>query len=203
MTKPTIAHSLTYLFKDDDWFWKVSVGVLMLLLMCAGIGYFFVIGYYVETVRRCRRRQWTLPEWNKPGPLWRSGAMVGAALLCYTAVIIAGLGALGSGGLLTAGIVFVLTHAFIQPFVVLSYLERESFASCFAARSFAAMVRTNGLGALQAAMAGFGIVTIVLSFGWMALIVGWPFFIVWGMLAAAAFTATLDPAADIIEAQVL
>jgi hypothetical protein len=45
--------------------------------------------------------------------------------------------------------------------------------------------------------AGFSIFVVVVCLGWMALIVGWLFFIFWGMLVAASFTASLAPSSDI------
>lgn len=191
MITSTIAPALTYMFKDDDWFWKVSVGVLALLLIGLGVGYFLVIGYYVETARRCTKNDATLPEWNMLAKLWHTGRIVGAAMLCYSVLVLAGLAAVHQAHALTAGIAIVVTHALIQPFVVVSFLEHESFASCFAFRSFAATIGRNGMRAATIIGSGFGIFAVVLCFGWMALIVGWPFFIFWGMLAAAAFTASL------------
>jgi Protein of unknown function (DUF4013) len=175
MTQTTLSHSLTFMFKDEDWFWKVLLGALALLLVAAGIGYFFVIGYHVETVRRCRKHEPALPDWNPLSPLWRSGLRVGSAMLCYSALASACLAAVHLTGVFAIAMGIVVTHTIVLPFVILSFLQGESLKSCFALHA-------------------------VFCFGWMALIVGWPFFIFWGMLATAAFTASLAPALESTEA---
>jgi hypothetical protein len=200
MTTTTIAHSLTFMFKDEDWFWKVSLGALALLLTGVGIGYFLVIGYHVETVRRCRTSEPSLPEWNRLRPLLHTGWIVGSAMLCYSVLVLGCLTAVHRASLLNAGIAVVVIHTFVLPFAALQFLEAGTLTSCFALRSFAAVIRRTGLRALTITSTGFGIVVIVLCFGWMALIVGWPFFIFWGMLAAAARTAGLAPAPYLNEA---
>ncbi len=200
MTTTTLSHSLTFMFKDEDWFWKVSVGALALLLIGAGIGYFFVIGYQVETVRRCRNHEPSLPEWNSPGMLWRSGLRVGSAMLGYCALIAACMTAIHHTGIFNIGIGIVAAHTVVLPFVILRFLQDGSLRSCFDFQSMGSMIGRNRRGAAQAACAGFCIFMTVFCFGWMALIVGWPFFIFWGMLAAAALTASLAPASESIEA---
>jgi hypothetical protein len=193
MSKHTITHSLTYMFKDDDWFWKVSLGALALLLIGVGIGYFLVIGYQVETVRRCRANDPVLPEWSALKDLLRGGFIVGSAMLLYSAVVVACLIAVRHTGMFAGLIGTVLTHAFVLPFVILSYLDAGSFRSCFAFGSFSAVIRRNAIGALSVTTSGFAIFALVLCLGWMALILGWPLFIFWGMLVAAAGTASLAP----------
>ena len=201
--KTTVTHALTFMFKDDDWFWKVSLGALALLLIGTGVGYILCIGYHVETVRRCRNQEPQLPDWNDLRLLWRAGRVVGCAILLYCAAVLGCLAAVHQARAFYAGIAVLAVHTCIQPFVVLRYLDRGTMRSCFAIGSFAAAARRNGLRALGMTGAGFGIVGVVVCFGWMALIVGWPFFIFWGMLAAAAFTASLAPSSDISEAAAL
>jgi hypothetical protein len=196
MTQTTISHSLTYMFKDEDWFWKVSLGALALFSVCLGAGYFLVVGYQVETVRRCRRNDHTLPDWNALGQLWRSGLRVGGAALCYCAAVTAALVAFRQTGMFAGLIAVVLTHTFILPFLIIRFVEEGTLRSCFSLGTIASMIRGNGLRAATVTLAGFAIFTAVLCFGWMALIVGWPFFIFWGMLAAASFTAALSSSSD-------
>ncbi len=200
MTQTTLSHSLTFMFKDEDWFWKVSLGALALLLVAAGIGYFFVIGYHVETVRRCRKHEPALPDWNPLSPLWRSGLRVGSAMLCYSALASACLAAVHLTGVFAIAMGIVVTHTIVLPFVILSFLQGESLKSCFALHAMGAMINSNRRSAVQVTSAGFCIFMTVFCFGWMALIVGWPFFIFWGMLATAAFTASLAPALESTEA---
>jgi hypothetical protein len=197
MTTTTFTHSLTYMFKDEDWFWKVSLGACALLAIGCGAGYFLVMGYQVETVRRCRMNETTLPEWNSPRLLWRTGLTVGSAMLCYTAIVLGGLASIHHASVLSAVIGIVVIHTFLLPFVTLRFLERGSFASCLSVAAIASLVRKNGLRAAEMTAAGFSIFVVVVCLGWMALIVGWLFFIFWGMLVAASFTASLAPSSDI------
>jgi hypothetical protein len=133
----------------------------------------------------------TLPEWGQQRRLWRTGLIVGSAMLCYCAVVMGFLAAVHCASLLHAVITIVVMHTFLLPFVTLRFLEEGTFTSCVSVPAIIAAVRANGFRAVEMTASGFGIFVIVFCFGWMALIVGWLFFIFWGMLAAASFTALL------------
>lgn len=197
MTHTTLSSSLSFMFADEDWFWKVSLGALALLLTGTGIGYFFVIGYHVETVRRYREHESTLPEWNRPGTLWRSGLRVGIAMVCYTTLVVASLASVHQIGALTIGICILLTHTVVLPFVVLQFLKVGSLSSCFALPALTSIAGRNIFASVQKTAMESCILLAVASFGWMALIVGWPFFIFWGILASASLTASLTPFSEI------
>lgn len=189
------------MFKDADWFWKVSLGALALCAIPAGIGYPFVVGYCVETVRSCRTDELTLPEWTNPVRLLKHGIRVGSALALYSLVVCLVLAAVSRhADLLTVLTAVILVHTFVGPFVMLRYLSDGSFRSCFDLRSAFAIVKSNGYRATEITGLSFGVFLVVLCFGWMALIIGWPFFIFWGMLVSASFTAMLASSRELIEA---
>lgn len=191
----TLSHSLTFMFRDDDWFWKVSLGALALLLIPVAAGYCFAIGFLVETVRRCRRHEDGLPDWSDIAPLWKSGRSVAPALALYTALASLALGAMVHQTSLPVVLLSaVLVHAFAGPFVILRYLEHPTAGACFNLRALARLAASCGMRAFELSGYAFSVFVIVLCFGWMALIVGWPFFIFWGMLVSASFTAQLAPA---------
>ncbi|HLE56285.1 MAG TPA: DUF4013 domain-containing protein [Rhodothermia bacterium] len=177
--------SFAYVFKDEEWFKKLSVGGLFVLLAMFIIGSFFVAGYELEVMRRVMRRdRRPLPQWDDLGRKLGEGFMLMVAFLVYAVpIMIVSTFSDGDGGVLAA----LMTLAFFLwvPAVQIQYARTSDFSACFRGAEIFQFVRSNLGTYVPAALLSILVWGLAFSFGWLAFIIGWPWVIFWGSLVSS------------------
>ena len=180
-----ISQSFSYMFKDPSWFFKVFVGGLFLLLSFVVVGIPFVLGYEVALIKG-KEKELVLPDWNEAGKKFREGAIVLGAGLAYAFLTYLILGFFFKTPSVIPQFVAAVTGAFVWlPLVMVQFASKGTLLSCFIVPSiFSRLYRKPGP---FATVLGVSILVIAstVTFGWMTLIVGWPFVVFWGIAVQA------------------
>jgi hypothetical protein len=172
------------MFKDSSWFFKVFLGGAFLVVSIVLIGLPFVLGYEIEHIRGvAEESESILPEWKNMRKLFKEGFTVLCASLVYTSFVLS-LIVTASGihatSLMVAAVVLIIF--FWMPLVLIQFTKRSTFFSCFSILEIVKRCALHPL--LYSVSLATGFLTIAASvfFGWMSMIVGWPFVVFWGIL---------------------
>ncbi|MEE9224971.1 MAG: DUF4013 domain-containing protein [Bacteroidota bacterium] len=173
-------NSFSYVFRDEDWLKKIFVGGLFILLSILIIGFFFIVGYQLEIMRRVMRREAKpLADWDDLGRKLGEGFMLAVAVLVYAVpIMIVGSFLDGEAGLLVG--LMVLAFLIWIPAVQIQYARTSDFTACFRAGEIFEFVRKNLGTYLPAVLLSTLVCGLVFGFGWIVLFVGWPWMIFWG-----------------------
>jgi len=172
--------SFSFVFRDDDWFKKIFIGGLFVILGIFVIGFFFVVGYQLELIRRVMRREAKpLPDWDDMGRKLGEGFMLSVAMLVYAVPIMIVISiSEGEGGLVVA--LLALALVIWIPGVEIQYARTSDFSACFRGGEIFQFMREN-LGAyLPAVLLALLVGGFTYAFGWLAIVIGWPWVIFWG-----------------------
>jgi len=179
-----IARSFSLMFKDSSWFFKVFIGGIFLIASVMVVGIPFILGYEIEHIRGFVEHQENiLPEWKNMRKIFKEGFVVLCATLIYTAILLSlivainGMPAVWSILIAIIGIVF-----FWMPLVLIQFTKRSTFFSCFSIPEIFARCVLHPLLTIAALITGFLTITATILFGWMSIILGWPFVVFWGIL---------------------
>jgi len=180
-----LRNALTYMFKDTDWFAKVSIGAIMLLFCFLGIGLIFIFGYQVLLLRRLLSNQRdSLPEWLPLRPVIKEGVLSLSLILIFLIPLFCFL--LFSKNLpLLVGIGIITL--FLIPLSQTRFAETGSFWSGLDIIRIFHMLMIHWKKIIIFLPIGYFFVCITVCFGWMCIIVGWPFIIFWGILVFSDF----------------
>jgi hypothetical protein len=180
--------SFVFMFKDDFWFSKVFIGGLVFLLSGIVVGIFLLLGYLAELMNGLLHDNEILPEWRHSGRFFSHGIRLVLAFTAY-ALPFAALNVVYHSAWLMAGSIILLL--IVSPIIAAQYAFRFSLRDCFDWKSIIRFVFLNPLLFLRGILLSYCTMILSISFGWMILIVGWPFIIFWGMLVQAHMFAGL------------
>ena len=188
-----IARSLSHMFKDSSWFFKVFLGGSFLVGSVVIIGLPFIVGYVVEHIRGiARQNESVLPEWKNLRHIYQQGLVVLLAGLAYVALFIAFVIAVGGMPATTLTIVGGAVILFVwMPLVLIQYAKEPTFFSCFSILEIVKRWALHPFLYAEALAIGFLTVAATVLFGWMSMIVGWPFVIFWGILVQSQILGQL------------
>ncbi|MDE3057969.1 MAG: DUF4013 domain-containing protein [Bacteroidota bacterium] len=186
---PRLSNSLVFLFKDDFWFSKVFIGGLVLLLSGAVVGIFLVLGYLTELTNGILHDNEIPPEWRHGKRFFSHGIRLVLALAAYAAPLTVVNVLSHSASLLTVSIVLFLVAA---PVIEAQYSIRFSLRDCFDWKSINRFIVRDPALFARGIFISYGTIVLSISFGWMTLIIGWPFVIFWATLVQAHIFATLE-----------
>ena len=176
-----VGRSFTYMLQQPGGLAKLIIGGL--LMFVPFIGWAFVAGYIIRTMRQVAAGSDALPEWTDWGQLLVTGILVWVGSLIYE---IPGfiMGRFGTGGsflqALWGLVVFIVLPAALVRFAV----SDNNFGAFFDFEAIFAFIQTNSsnyiLAIVLALVAGF-----LSMFGLILLIVGVVFTIMWAALVTA------------------
>ena len=171
------------MFKDGSWFYKVFVGGLFVALSAIALGIPFILGYQIKHVRNMiEKKEDTLPEWKKMGTVFRDGIAVLCAVVIYVAVMLAAAFVAGAAfSTLPLAIATSIALFFWLPLIIIQYAKTPTLFACFNLVTLVAPVVKRPSAFATAMGISFAVITAVFAFGWMSLIIGWPFIIFWGI----------------------
>lgn len=180
-----ITPSLKFALKDPEWFKKFCIGVGVLIVPIVSFAWY---GYLLETSRRIARGDERLPEWSPFGQYFTEGLKFGVAKLIYfipqltiafgslfaamafllppfndaedvfrnflifTIVLIA---------MSAFSILYRIVFQFVQPEMVINFLQKQSFGSLFEWGRFWDLFQANRGEFLKAS--GYSIALIILG----------------------------------------
>jgi Protein of unknown function (DUF4013) len=176
--------SFVFMFRDPDWFSKVFIGALALVLSFTGIGFLLVCGYMVKTAGGVMHGEPYLPEWKDWRSLLKAGSLVTIAIAAYLLPFVGGIILLNH---LMLRIFLATIAALLMPAVIHVHAKTGMLRSCFRLVVFQTASRN-----LLRSLAASGIIFASAAFGWMSLIIGWPCVVFWSMLASSSLIARMD-----------
>ncbi len=179
-----IVRSFSYMFKDSSWFFKVFLGGIFLIVSAVFVGLPFILGYEIEHIRTvAEQKESILPDWKNMRKLYKEGLIVLCAALVYAALllslIVAVRGAPAISFILAALIVVIF---FWMPLVLIQFSKRSTFFSCFSIVEIVKRCSLHPFLYTISLATGFLAIVASILFGWMSMIVGWPFVVFWGIL---------------------
>jgi hypothetical protein len=148
-----LSNAFSYVFSDNEWFNKVLVGGLYLLLIPLGIGLIMLNGYLVEFISRNKNG-------DKGMPFWRNYKIVfgkGLPKSWFSLIIIVAV-------YVFAGFINI---EITIPYAILSVTFFLTVNSLFITNTFD----------LFSIFVSCVLLLIALSIGWMWIVVGWPLLI--------------------------
>jgi Protein of unknown function (DUF4013) len=188
-----IARSFSHMFKDSSWFFKVFIGGTFLISSIVLVGLPFIVGYIIEDIRGIAgRNESILPEWKNLRQIYKRGLVVLCAGLIYAALFVA-LSIAVTGKPATAVILAaILVLIFVwMPVVLIQYAKRPTFFSCFSILEIVKPCALHPFLYAESLATGFLTIAASILFGWMSMIVGWPFVIFWGILVQSQILGQL------------
>ncbi len=172
------------MFKDSSWFFKVFLGGIFLVGSVVVVGLPLIAGYVVEYIRRVAEEEDSaLPEWKNLKKLYRQGLVVLGAALAYAALLLSFIVAVSGKPSASLTLLSILSVIFLwMPLVLIQYTKRPTFVSCFSILEILKRSSLHPLIYLGSLAAGLLTVLASVLFGWMSMIIGWPFVVFWGVL---------------------
>ncbi len=149
----SIARAFSSVFSDDEWFNKVLVGGLYLLLIPFGIGLVMVNGYFAMFAAGRAAGERSMPLWRNFSSLFRAGLPSGfiSLIVSYASVI--------------SAVILIPSFSLFHVIGLMTLLL--SINSVFVVRR----IRWSGL------LMSTVMLLLAVSFGWMWIVVGWPLLI--------------------------
>ncbi|HTR80738.1 MAG TPA: DUF4013 domain-containing protein [Bacteroidota bacterium] len=186
-----LARSLSYMFKDSSWFFKVFLGGLFLIASLLVIGLPFIFGYEMRLiVTLAEGKNDALPEWKNMKRIFSDGVVLLFVLLIYIAAAVGIAFTIDNIHPVRLIAIFVLVLCvFWRPLLLIQFAKHRTFRSCFMIREMI-FPFTHSPQAYTGAMIISSLVLLAsVSLGWMSLILGWPFVVFWGILVESHVTA--------------
>lgn len=153
-----LTEAFAYIFSDNEWFNKVLIGGIYFLLTPFGIGIVMLNGFLAQFMAGLTGGERAMPYWRNYSSIWRSGVRSSPPAL----------------GLLLSFYCIVLFTDFpiTIPSAVLVITAGITVNAFIITRSFNMIAA--GISVL--------FLLLVISVGWMWIVVGWPLLIFLGML---------------------
>jgi hypothetical protein len=179
-----IVRSFSYMFKDSTWFFKVFLGGIFLLASAAFVGLPLILGYEIEHIREAaEQKESLLPEWKNIRRFFKEGFIVLSATLIYAGalmLLIAAVHRSPTASLMLAVLLAVIF--FWMPLLLIQFTKRPTFLSCFSILEIVKRCAVHPFLFSVSLATGFLTIAASVLFGWMSMIVGWPFVVFWGIL---------------------
>lgn len=188
-----IARSFSYMFKDSSWFFKVFLGGIFLILSAVVAGLPFILGYEIEHIRGvAEQKEAILPEWKNMRKLFKEGLIVLCVALVYAALLLSLIVAVhGAPAMILMLAALIVLIFFWMPLVLIQFTKRSTFFSCFSIVEILKRCSLHPYLYIVSLATGFLTILASFFFGWMSMIVGWPFVVFWGILVQSQILGQL------------
>jgi hypothetical protein len=178
--------SFTYMFKQPDVWKKILIGGLLLLVPV--IGWLWVGGYTLRTLRSVMTGSENLPEWTRWGDLATQGIYVWLGGLIY-GLPGAVLGRLGTPGSILSGLWSIVVIV-VLPAALMRFAAKGDFGAFFDFNDIFTFINRNLSNYLIVVLLSI-LAYIIASFGVVLLVIGVLFTSFWGMLVTAHLYGSL------------
>lgn len=188
----TIAEAFAYIFSEDEWFNKVLVGGLYLVVYPLIIGAVMVMGFQIELTRRISRGEKGMPKWRNVKNLFSLGLRVFPVSLWYAAIVVLLLFLLGFPLVsVPSAIMLALFHFLVNPVIIRCFAETNSAVTCMNPLTVLRFIGNHAAEYLRLVTITTGLILIALCFGWMWIVVGWTLLIFMMLIVQTASFAKL------------
>ncbi|MDD8017874.1 MAG: DUF4013 domain-containing protein [Bacteroidota bacterium] len=178
-----LSDAFAFIFSDDDWFNKVLVGGLYLLLAPFLFGYIMILGFQVELMKRISNHETGMPMWRNFRSVFNSGTKAGIVSFFYLGCIVLFLLVLQIPLLSkTSFAVLLIAHFLWNPLLLVHLSRTESFRSCFNPIAISSPVVSRLPEYISAVIFSTLLISSAALFGWMWIVVGWTLLIFLAML---------------------
>jgi len=169
-----ISKAFASVFCDDEWFNKVLVGGLYVILIPFLIGLIMVMGFQIEFARRLLHHESGMPLWRNGKRIFRNGIRSFSVSLFYAIITLLILILLHIPLFsLTTLAVITSVHFFMNPVIIDLFSRTDSIVRCINPLAlFGSMFRNFASYGVTVVVTTLMIVTAVML-GWMWIIVGW------------------------------
>ncbi len=178
--------SFTYMLKQPGAVSKILIGGLLFLVPV--IGWLWIGGYVVRTVRSVMTGSEELPDWVGWGDLTTLGLFVWLGSLIY-GIPGAVLGRLGAPGAVLSGL-WGIAVAVVLPAALMRFAAKNDFGAFFDFNEIFGFINRNLSNYLIVVLLGI-LAWVVASFGVILLIIGVLFTYFWGALVTAHLYGSL------------
>jgi hypothetical protein len=170
---------------------KIIIGGLLFLVPV--IGWLFVYGYGIRTMRSVIAGDEQLPEWTDFGGLLVTGLLGFVAGIIYSVpgLVLARFGATGAVLAILANIL----AGFVLPAALLRFAKKDDFGAFFDFGEIFAFIRDN-FGNYVIVLLLAIVTQIIASFGVILLVIGVVFTVFWGLLVVFHLLGSLQRVAD-------
>ena len=170
-----IVSAFSFVFADDEWFNKMLIGGIYLLLTPLGIGLVMILGYQGQVADSIRHNKSGLPMWRNSSLIFQNGIRLLCVSVVYAAILV-GCVSLAGVELLSIPMLgaLIVGHILINPLIILSFTSNQSLKKSLNPLSLIAEIRHLGTGYIVVVFATSLLLLASLLFGWMFIVVGWP-----------------------------
>ena len=148
-----LANAFSYIFSDVEWFNKVLIGGIFLLLIPFGIGIIMLNGFLIDFAAKQKNGEKGMPFWRNYKTIFKNGLKISTLSLILIVLIYCFF--LFMKVSFTIPIIIVLTAGFltVNSVILIKSLDVSSL------------------------VVSFVLIVIAISIGWMWIVVGWPLLI--------------------------
>ena len=180
--------SFSYVFRDPKWLSKVFIGGLWNSATILLIGIPFVLGYFLSVVENTiNDEENPLPFWNNLSGIFRKGLMLGIIYFAYTlpVLLISAFIEDSFGDSDALVLVFFMVVLFWLPIVTINFARTGDFMAAFKIEEMLNFVMGNTGIYVPMVLLSLAVTGFSFSIGAFIAVIGIPFTLFWGMLAAA------------------
>jgi len=187
-----ISLAFEHIFSEDDWFNKVLVGGLYLLLAPLLVGMIMIMGFQIELTCKVIRHETGMPLWRNAAMLWKNGLNASIVSLWYAAIVV-GMIMMAQIPVVsaTSAVILVIAHLCLNPVIVNRYAVTRSMIACANPLTIFIFIKQRPLEYLLTIVTTTTLIGIAVLFGWMWIVVGWPMLIFFTLIVQTVSFATL------------
>lgn len=175
-----IGRSFSFMFEDKDWIQKILMGAVFLLLSCVLIGIPFLVGYLLVLARQSAEgKPVPLPNWDNLGEKFVSGLVFFVVIIIYAipGVILMLIPCIG----ILFYMLYVLCLMIAMPYIIVRFARTGNLGDAFAFGAIIEFIKNNLANLLIVLVMGI-VLSIIASFGLLALVIGIFFSVFWAQL---------------------
>ena len=177
-----IARAFSFMFEDKNWFGKIFIGGLFVVLSLVIVGIPFLCGYLLELARRSSENKETpLPEWDNLGDKFVHGLVYFIILIIYSLPgwILYTIPCVGHFCLAPLWWAIML---FVIPYITVKYALTGDFNCAFQFQQIFEFIKINFTNVFIVVLLSIAL-AVISTFGLLLLIVGVFFTWFWAKLA--------------------
>ncbi len=176
-----VGRAFSFMFEDKNWAVKILLGAVFNLLTLVVIGIPFIFGYLLELAKNSAEgKELPLPEWDRLGDKFVRGLIYVIIVTIYSipGIILSFIPCVKY----CFGPLYFLALAFVLPYITIKYAQTGNFEDVFRFNEIIDFVKANLSNLVIVVLLTIAL-SIIATFGVLALVVGIFFTMFWADLA--------------------